>query len=90
MPDNPKILGIIILIINLVVLGPTSWIIKDLRTDITELKAVARNRHDDLHARLDDLLINVIDRTSYEQDMSQLKTRINLIEGRLYDLYSTR
>ena len=89
--DNPKTIGIIILIINLLVLGPTSYIIKNLRSDIIDLKEVSRKRNDDLINRIDSLRNNqdyYIDRETYEKDQGYMKTRMNIIEGRIYEIHT--
>ena len=90
MPDNPKTIGIIVLVINLLVLGPTSWIIKNLRSDMIDQKELMRQRNDDLNVKMDNLAASSVDRASHELDIQQLKTRINTIKGRLYDLHITR
>ncbi len=92
MPDNPKTLGIIILIINLLVLGPTSWIVQEMRSDMIDAKEISRKRDNELRKQVDqvknDLFKNFVDRDSYELDIYQIKDQINTIEGRQYDIHS--
>ena len=92
MPDSPKTIGIIILLINLLVLGPTSYIIKNMRDDIKTMKDLSRTKDDELTSRIsnlkEDLLSNFPDKATYGTDINRLKNRINTLESRLYEIHN--
>ena len=90
MPSDTKILSIIILVINLVVLGPVSWIIKDIKTNQANLQTILGGRMDAIEqaqnqARDFDYRYFVPSK-DYAEDMQGLKKRISILENRIYEL----
>lgn len=82
MTNDPKLLSIIILVINLIVLGPVSWIIKDLKTDQQGLST----RINTVGKRLDSLQENTYTEYASTNDLQLVVKRLSVLENRIYEL----
>lgn len=86
MTNDPKLLSIIILVVNLLVIGPISWVIKDIKTSLRDLNQHTVTQFDYFENRLDSLSDTSHREYATADDLNRLLNRLIVMERRIYDL----